>query len=723
MVSIRHLWSLSALLPASLCAKYELTLTKSYALQVSDGTNVVVDNSAILSGRQNSTVSAINRNTSHDLAFSFISPTVAKITLKTSDSFNGARFTTAPNTLFYGVWEYPFNDRIDNKNVSYELKGVGNNVGVNWSNARAPFFITSAGYGVYTDTLKMGSYDFTTPGQAQFIFNSSSIVYYIILPKTDSPYKSIIEQYTALSARSEMPPISGLGPTFWSDDFTLDFHGSVSNAQDNIQDVVDHLYYNQIRATSTFADRPYGTGNRSWGNFDFDPKQYPDPGGFIKNLTAYGFDVQVWIANRASANTNLSQNTMLWNASIENGWFFDNYNPLGALGPALNLSIPTAYKYFKEHLNYFPSVGVKGYKIDRGEEGEMPDYVQNEQMTLFLQMAHDTMVEKWGPSKFYNFARSAVDRSRAVTHIWNGDSYADFTGLAYSVASGIRSGLISFGIWGSDTGGYARPGALTPTEEVWARWMWFSAFSPVYELMLGTNHTPWYPPYNQTTVEVMKTTANLHAELTPYIISYAHQAHRTGIPIIRALFLEAPDDNRTWAVNDQYFFGEHFLVAPIVTSGGSRSVYFPHGNTNKYLNYFQKKEVHDAGTTHNISNLPITASPVYVPQGAIIPRGDIYQGNAKWIKDWRPSLTIEIFPSVERGEVRFQYFVGENARRNVSELKMTLYNGLFAKTMRLEYDDLGVEATALVWHKDGSKEVTLNRGAGIVEVEFNETLF
>lgn len=102
----------------------------------------------------------------------------------------------------------------------------------------------------------MGSYNFTTAGQSEFIFNSSSLVYYIILPTSPGDYKSIIQTYTGLSSRIEMPPDSGFGPTFWSDDFEEDFHGDVSNAQENYYDVINHLYYNQIHATSMLADRP-----------------------------------------------------------------------------------------------------------------------------------------------------------------------------------------------------------------------------------------------------------------------------------------------------------------------------------------------------------------------------------------------------------------------------------------------------------------------------------
>ena len=69
---------------------------------------------------------------------------------------------------------------------------------------------------------------------------------------------------------------------------------------------------------------------------------------------------------------NLRTALPLYNTSAANGWLFPGIDPQFFNGPALNLSIPAAHDYFLQKLSYFPSVGVKGYKIDRGEEGEMP---------------------------------------------------------------------------------------------------------------------------------------------------------------------------------------------------------------------------------------------------------------------------------------------------------------------------------------------------------------
>jgi len=238
------------------------------------GKKDLVNNSAVLIGAQNTTTSPVSTSPSGDIAnnggeitYQSVYPHLIKVQISTKPgSFIGARFNAQPDSLFYGVWEYPFSNKLSNNGVKFDLKGVGNAEGVNWSNARTPFFMTSnpasgSAYGVYADTLSMGSFDFTTSGQAQFIFNIGSLVYHIIIPENDSKgdnggaYIDIVSQYTALSSRIEMPPDSAYGPTFWSDDFTTDFHGSVSNAQENYYDVIGHFYYNQIRATSMFADR------------------------------------------------------------------------------------------------------------------------------------------------------------------------------------------------------------------------------------------------------------------------------------------------------------------------------------------------------------------------------------------------------------------------------------------------------------------------------------
>lgn len=679
-----------------------------------DSNGKIIVNSVVLAGKQNSTLSPIMKETiSTKITSKYIKPHVLKVNVQSTLPFLGAEFTVHKDDLFYGVWSYPSNLSLSNENT-FQLLGYGNELGINWSNARAPFFYSTAGYGVYIDTLYMGSFDFTTPGTGRFVFNTSSLSYYIIQPTGgQSLYKTILQEYTELSARIEMPPDSAYGPNFWSDNFEQDFHGSVSNAQENYFDVINHLFDNKIRATSTFADRksysyffyifgdmiltmkigPYGTGNSSFGNFDFDPVFYPTPKEFIANLSSSGFDFQVWVANRAFLYTEL------YNISVVNNWLFPGYDGTQFLGPALNLSIPEAYTYFKEHLKAFTNVGVKGFKIDRGEEGEMPFYEQNIQMTLFQQLCYEVMVEKWGVGNYYTFSRSVDDRSRARTGVWNGDSASNWTGLQYTVASGIRAGLLAYSMWGSDTGGYTR-GANDPTQELWARWMWFSAFSPVYEIMVGTNHTPWYPPYTSSLVTTLKDSADLHTKLIPYIRSYTKIASLTGIPVIRALFLDYPhEEKKVRGITNQYLLGSKLLVAPIVTSSPSRSVYFP--GTKKWAAYLpltassSMPPIYSGGTTHNISASLNSTNPipVFVKEGAILATGDIYRGNAKWAP-WSPSLVFEVFPSFHVRRSKFEYWSKE-ANRTV-KVRVEVHGEKGSGNVSLSYGDFGGNSTVAI---------------------------
>jgi alpha-D-xyloside xylohydrolase len=219
----------------------------------------------------------------------------------------------------------------------------------------------------------------------------------------------------------------------------------------------------------------------------------------------------------------------------------------------------------------------------------------------------------------------------------------------------------------------------------------------------------------------MKQTANLHADLLPYIQSYTNEVSKTGLPIIRALFLEAEHDENTWDINDSYFFGSEFLVAPIISAGGSRSVYFPTGPSKSYLEYFNKTQVYAAGTTATISS-PLTSMPVFVKQGAIIPRGDVYQGNAKWIQGWTPDLKLELYPSFDVPESRFIYYGGGAEteivlRTNKADRSATVDTG------GIEFNGWGVK---IVWFLKGAEEGRVMEAegkGGSLKVTNIETLF
>lgn len=238
--------------------------------------------------------------------------------------------------------------------------------------------------------------------------------------------------------------------------------------------------------------------------------------------------------------------------------------------------------------------------------------------------------------------------------------------------------------------------------------------------MIGTNHTPWYPtsanPYTADLVQILKETANRHHALLPYIKSYTYAAASTGIPLIRALFLEAPSDPRAFEVQDAYFFGGQLLVAPIVTPNGRRQVYFP--CETGYLEYFNKTTIQAGGTTADVS-LSQHYIPVYVKAGGIVPTGDIYQGNNKWTADWMPSLAIEFYPSFAVAQSRFAYY-NDAANKSVDVVMKTDPE---RRTVDISYGEVGVDGTIVVFTKDGTRNSTLIAGGGSVILEGVASLF
>lgn len=390
---------------------------------------------------------------------------------------------------------------------------------------------------------------------------------------------------------------------------------------------------------------------------------------------------------------------------------------------ALNLSIPGAYEYFKTRMDEFYDLGVKGFKIDRGDEKEIPAYEENVQTYLYHKLLYEGQASRFGGSSgsqtagFYQFARSANDRSRKYTGAWNGDPASSVAGLTASIKSGIRSGLLGFPMWGCDTGGYNRKaGFPVPDATLWARWMWFSAFSPVYELMIHVGSVPWYDYDESWLMDVLKASTDLHHDLIPFIQSYIFKSTYDGLPLIRALFLQYPKDDSLWAADESYFFGNEFLIAPVTDESGTKAVYFPKGT--RYLEYFNKTDIYKGGEEVSLE-YDVHSIPAFVCEGSIVPRGDIFRFNNDWVEDWIAKLIIEIYPGYDVEKSSFEYFNGESGKLQV--IQVTTDSG--SRTVCVSYEPLGTDGELTIYLKDGPVIFGLDSTGGMECVEGAETLF
>jgi len=384
----------------------------------------------------------------------------------------------------------------------------------------------------------------------------------------------------------------------------------------------------------------------------------------IRDLNARGMNLLLWIANRCS--------NQLFQEGSAKGYLF----PFA--WPAADVRRPETYNWFKEELNKYGRLGIKGYKIDRGEENEMPDSLVNQNAILFPKLAAEGLRDAYGDD-FLMFTRNTNDTARKYTAVWNGDTRSTFGGLAASVKNALRSGMIDFPMWGSDTGGYIR----VPDKELFARWLEFSAFSPMMEVLLGPKRTIW-DDYDDELVAIAKTYVTAHHDLIPYTESLMHEAVRSGMPVMRSLVLAYPQDERVYELWDEYLYGSDLLVAPITEAGATkRDVYLPAG---RWMDYNDKRSVHSGGSTIGTA-APLRTIPLFVREGAIIPRGDIIKLNNNWDSRWAPKLRLEIFPSATTS--RFAYDTGKDVR--------TITVSTDSRGITIKLEDLGTDGTVDVY--------------------------
>ncbi len=579
---------------------------------------------------------------------------------------------------YYGIWEYPRGGAISNRGADCDLLGYTHGKGASYANARAPFYMTTRKYGIYVPTMAKGRYSFAKESKTGFSFDTDNLEYYFIY---GNDYSEILKTFNDLSGPAFMPPVWAFDSIWWRDDDYSDMghkdivaDKKISCAQDNVLATANYLQYHQIPASAIWIDRPFDAGEWGWGNggFDTSEKGFPDPKAMIDNLDSQGYKLLLWIANRV--------HNKLRDQGYKKEYLFKGYTDR----PAADMRIPGAYQWFMDYLDVYPELGVRGYKIDRGHENEMPESVENENVFLFNKMTTEGMQKRFGDD-YLIFARNTFDKSRQYVGVWNGDTSGDYAGLQISVKNALRCGFINFPYNGSDTGGYTK----VPSKELFARWLQFSAYCTMMEVHIDPKRTVWYSEdYDSEMLEIARKQCRDHHDLIPYMQSSYFNAVQSGMPVMRAMLLMWPEDEKLNNMWDQFMCGPEILVAPIINEKAKgRKVYLPDGMWVDYNNKTDSVK----GPSEKYVDSPIDVIPLFVKAGAIIPRGDILKSNNNWTENWKPSLHIEFFPSNNFSR-SFDYFDGKKTIPIICHADME-------GNVEITFDSLGVNGVLEVYCK------------------------
>ena len=335
--------------------------------------------------------------------------------------------------------------------------------------------------------------------------------------------------------------------------------------------------------------------------------------------------------------------------------------PLRKDYPALHGEIPPARRevpdtqdigtYWDRHRALFAD-GVDGWWPDEGDWFDVPSRLARHRMYYEGPLRNRPNVRPW------NLQRNGCPGiARYGGWIWSGDISSSWKTLAAQVAVGLNSSLSISPFWGTDIGGFFPSANKEYTGELYARWFEFATFCPLFRSH-GRDwwlHRPWgwntgeVGPIesrpvpdpselrNAAVEPVCRRYANLRYQLMPYTYTLTRETHDTGLPLMRALWLEYPDDPEAVKLGDEYFWGRDLLVAPVTEKGATtRHVYLPQGT---WFDWWTNEKVQ--GGRWIDRPVDLATMPIYVRAGAIIPLDPVRQYVAQPVTE---PPTVRVYP-------------------------------------------------------------------------------
>jgi len=434
-----------------------------------------------------------------------------------------------------------------------------------------PFYLTDRGYGVFVNHPGAVSFEVASErsNRVQFSVPGETVEYFVIYGPAP---KEVLQKYTALTGRPALPPVWSFG--LWlSTSFTTDYD------EKTVTGFLDGMADRKI-PLSVFHYDCFWMRGFHWCDFDWDPNVFPDPPGMLKRLHDRGLKVSAWI------NSYIAQASPLFAEGKEKGyllkktdgtvWQWDMWQPGMAV---VDFTNPAASEWFTGKLAHLVDQGVDALKTDFGEriptdvvyhDGSDPERMHNYYTQLYNKAVFEMLEAKTKEPVL--FARSATAGGQKYPVHWGGDCWSDFEAMAESLRGGLSLGLSGFGFWSHDIGGFEGK----PPVELYYRWVAFGLLSSHSRLHgSGSYRVPWV--YGEEACDVLRFFTRLKLRLMPYIWATAVEAHETGVPMLRAMLLEFPEDPTSAYLDRQYMLGPSLLVAPVFKPSGEVTYYLPKG--------------------------------------------------------------------------------------------------------------------------------------------------
>ncbi|WP_240422362.1 glycoside hydrolase family 31 protein [Listeria costaricensis] len=473
-----------------------------------------------------------------------------------------------------------------------------------------PFYHTNSGYSVFVDTARYTSFDLgnqlADKHTITIELNNEAADLYLFMG--DVPHA--LQKYLQHTGQPEMLPVWALGPWMssnnwdrekivraevertqklqipstvvvleqWSDEAT---YYMWNDAEYALKDPAEAYRYDEI----TFPE---------WG-------RWPDPQGmtdFIHEnemkLILWQIPIQKYLNRQFHPLKDQEEAYMIEQGyvvkhadgspyRIPENWFTESL--------LMDFSNEAGKKWWFDKRQYLIDMGIDGFKTDGGEfvfgeevtfaDGRKGDEMRNLYPNEYIRAYYEFAQQNGG----ITFSRAGYTGAQTIPAHWAGDERSTFDAFKRSLIAGLSAGLSGLPFWGWDFGGF---NGDIPTAELFLRSAAMAAFCPIMQYHaeskaeFNQDRSPWNiadRTGDESVIPIYRFFANVRMNLLPYIYDEAAKAVQTGLPMMRALVLAYPDDSRVSDMYDQYLFGDHLLVAPVIEEGmRMREVYLPEGD-------------------------------------------------------------------------------------------------------------------------------------------------
>lgn len=484
-----------------------------------------------------------------------------------------------------------------------------------------PFFMSNRGYGMFMHTSAPVTCDFgaTYIGLNKMFMGDENLDLFVFFGEP----KDILDEYTDLVGKPGMPP------PLWS--FGTWMSRITYFSEKEGYDVAANIRKNKYPCDVIHFDT--GWFDVDWQcDYKFSENRFQNPQQMLKDLRSQGFHVCLWQLPY------FTPKNRYFSELIEKDMYVKNGNgELPYEDVVLDFSNPETVKWYQDKLAGLLNIGVSAIKVDFGEAAPLngiyasgkSGWYEHNLYPVRYDMAVSEITKKLHNENIM-WARAAWAGSQRYPLHWGGDAATTNTGLLGTLRAGLSFGLSGFSFWSHDMGGFVKS---TP-EDLYCRWIPFGFLTSHTRAHGAPPTEPWL--YDSKRVQdVFRKSAEMKYRLMPYVYAQAKECTEKGLPMLRALFVEFPDDPGAWKVDDEYLFGSQILVAPLLESGMTgRTVYLPEG---KWIDY-QTEKVYEGGW-HRIEagSLPII---MLVRDGSVLPHLKLAQSTAEM--DWS-KMSLKVY--------------------------------------------------------------------------------